>query len=159
MGSSTGILVQSCVMRHVLTHLHSPGNSSVLLGLRPLVVVGKGAAFSQADAQLRAFVEAAGAPFLATAMGRGVVPDSHPLSANAARSAALRGADVAIIFGARCVLHVLSAECRSCMSIPQAAADSASGLSGLHPVCSAPCISLHGAKYRNTLVWRTSWRR
>jgi len=68
---------------------------------RPLVVVGKGAAFSQADAQLRAFVEAAGAPFLATAMGRGVVPDSHPLSANAARSAALRGADVAIIFGAR----------------------------------------------------------
>lgn len=85
-------------------------DSSVLLRLRPLVVVGKGAAFSQADAQLRAFVEAAGAPFLATAMGRGVVPDSHPLSANAARSTALRGADVAIVFGARCVLRALSAD-------------------------------------------------
>ncbi len=71
---------------------------------RPLLVVGKGAAFSQADVQLRRLVDALGAPFLATAMGRGVVPDRHPLSANAARSTALRSADVAIIFGARCVM-------------------------------------------------------
>ena len=70
-------------------------------GCRPLVVVGKGAAFSQADDELRALVAATGLPFLATAMGRGVVPDSHAGAVNAARSAALRGADVVLIFGAR----------------------------------------------------------
>lgn len=68
---------------------------------RPLLVVGKGAALSQADAALRQLVDATGLPFLATAMGRGVVPDSHAGAVNAARSAALRGADVALIFGAR----------------------------------------------------------
>ena len=41
-------------------------------------------------------------PFLATAMGRGVVPDTHAGCANAARSMALANADVAIVFGARC---------------------------------------------------------
>ena len=65
-------------------------------------MIGKGAAYSQADGALRALVEASGVPFLATAMGRGVVPDSHPLNVNSARSAALRSADVAIVFGARC---------------------------------------------------------
>lgn len=116
------------------------------------MVVGKGAAFSQADAQLRGLIDATGLPFLATAMGRGVVSDSHgqvistsipttfvepwgmhncanghtctviqccsawcckldftsPFlvcicvqAVNAARSAALRGADVVLIFGAR----------------------------------------------------------
>lgn len=87
----------------------SSGHSSKLSPFagRPLVVIGKGAAFSQSDAQLRDFVSAAGVPFLATAMGRGVVPDNHQLCANAARSAALRGADVAIIFGARCIPPLL----------------------------------------------------
>ena len=65
------------------------------------MVLGKGAAFGQAEAQLRQFVEAAGLPFLATAMGRGVVPDDSPLCVNAARSMALAGADVALVFGAR----------------------------------------------------------
>lgn len=71
--------------------------------LRPLLVIGKGAAYSQADGALRALVESSCIPFLATAMGRGVVPDSHALNVNPARSAALAGADVAVIFGARCV--------------------------------------------------------
>ena len=69
---------------------------------RPLLVVGKGAALSQADTALRQLVDATGLPFLATAMGRGVVPDGHPGAVNAARSAALRGVDVALIIGARC---------------------------------------------------------
>lgn len=69
---------------------------------RPLVVIGKGAAYSQADAALRQLVDQAQLPFLATAMGRGVVPDTHAGSANAARSMALAKADVAIVFGARC---------------------------------------------------------
>ncbi len=65
------------------------------------MVIGKGASYSQADTALRAFVDATGLPFLATAMGRGVVPDSHDLNVNPARSAALAGADVALVFGAR----------------------------------------------------------
>ncbi len=63
----------------------------------------KGAAIAGADDQLRRFVDGAGLPFLATNMGRGVVPDSHLRNCNAARSTALAGADVAIIFGARFV--------------------------------------------------------
>jgi thiamine pyrophosphate-dependent acetolactate synthase large subunit-like protein len=68
---------------------------------RPLVVIGKGAGLGRAENGLRALVEAAGLPFLATAMGRGVVPDDSPLCVNAARSMALGQADVAIVFGAR----------------------------------------------------------
>jgi thiamine pyrophosphate-dependent acetolactate synthase large subunit-like protein len=75
---------------------------------RPLLVVGKGAALSQADVALRRLADATGLPFLATAMGRGVVPDDHPGAVNAARSAALRGADVALIFGARWDSAVIS---------------------------------------------------
>jgi 2-hydroxyacyl-CoA lyase 1 len=68
---------------------------------RPLVVLGKGAALGRAEEAVRKLVEAAGLPFLATAMGRGVVPDSSPLCANAARSMALGQADVALVVGAR----------------------------------------------------------
>ena len=64
-------------------------------------MVGKGAAYARADGALRGLVDLAGLPFLATAMGRGVVPDSHPGSVQAARSAALRGADVVLVVGAR----------------------------------------------------------
>ena len=68
---------------------------------RPLLVVGKGAACGQAEGPLRQLAEAAGLPFLATAMGRGVVPDDSPLCVNAARSMALAQADVALVVGAR----------------------------------------------------------
>jgi 2-hydroxyacyl-CoA lyase 1 len=68
---------------------------------RPLAVVGKGAAYARAEAPLRALVAATGLPFLATSMGRGVVPDEDARCANAARSAALAGADVALVFGGR----------------------------------------------------------
>eukprot|EP00887_Chlorella_sp_A99_P002168 scaffold21.g2168.t1 len=68
---------------------------------RPLVVIGKGAAVGQAEAELRELVARFGLPFLATSMGRGVVPDDSPLCANAARSAALAQADVALVVGAR----------------------------------------------------------
>jgi len=85
---------------------------------RPLLVVGKGAAYAQADAQLRALADATGVPVLATAMGRGVVPDSHPASVQAARSAALRGADVALVFGAR--RGPQSSSCLPSSSVPSA---------------------------------------
>ena len=86
------------------------------------MVVGKGAAFSQADAQLRRLIAATGLPFLATAMGRGVVPDGHACAVNAARSAALRGADIALIFGARCSAATCRIPVGACPELPAPAA-------------------------------------
>ncbi|MCW2649538.1 MAG: putative oxalyl-CoA decarboxylase [Mycobacterium sp.] len=68
---------------------------------RPLVVLGKGAAYAQADNQIRAFIEATGLPFLPMSMAKGLLPDYHPQSAAAARSLALRRADVVLLVGAR----------------------------------------------------------
>ena len=75
--------------------------TELLVACRPLLIVGKGAAYAQADAALTALADATGIPFLSTAMGRGVVPDSHASCVQAARSLALARADVAVIVGAR----------------------------------------------------------
>jgi oxalyl-CoA decarboxylase len=68
---------------------------------RPLLVLGKGAAYSQADKPIRAFIEATGVPFLPMSMAKGLLPDDHPQSVAAARSLALRRADVVMLVGAR----------------------------------------------------------
>jgi 2-hydroxyacyl-CoA lyase 1 len=68
---------------------------------RPLVVVGKGAAYSRAEDQVREFIERTQLPFLATPMGKGVMPDDHPLSAAPARSHILQNTDVVFLIGAR----------------------------------------------------------
>ena len=68
---------------------------------RPLVIVGKGMAWSRAEDEVRAFVERTQLPFLASPMGKGVVDDNHPLSVGAARSHALKEADVVFLMGAR----------------------------------------------------------
>ena len=68
---------------------------------RPLIVLGKGAAYSQADEEIRAFIEQTGTPFLPMSMAKGLLPDDHPLSAAAARSYVLQEADVVMLVGAR----------------------------------------------------------
>ena len=68
---------------------------------RPLIVVGKGAAYAKADKPIRAFVESTGIPFLPMSMAKGLLPDSHPQSVAAARSLALSRADVVLLVGAR----------------------------------------------------------
>jgi 2-hydroxyacyl-CoA lyase 1 len=68
---------------------------------RPLVVFGKGAAHARAEGAIKSLVESTGIPFLATPMGKGLLPDAHPLSAAAARSVAIGEADVALVVGAR----------------------------------------------------------
>ena len=68
---------------------------------RPLIVLGKGAAYAQADGVIRKFVEATGIPFLPMSMAKGLLPDSHPQSAAAARSLALARADTVLLVGAR----------------------------------------------------------
>jgi oxalyl-CoA decarboxylase len=68
---------------------------------RPLVVLGKGAAYARADETIREFVETTGIPYLPMSMAKGLLPDDHPQSAATARSLALRRADVVMLVGAR----------------------------------------------------------
>ena len=68
---------------------------------RPLVIVGKGAAYSRAEDEVREFIDKTQLPFLASPMGKGVVPDDHPLSVAPARSFALQNADLVFLMGAR----------------------------------------------------------
>ncbi len=68
---------------------------------RPLVIVGKGMAWSRAEEEVREFIERTQLPFLASPMGKGVIPDDHPLSVGAARTLALQQADVVFLMGAR----------------------------------------------------------
>jgi 2-hydroxyacyl-CoA lyase 1 len=68
---------------------------------RPLVVVGKGAAYAGASDEVREFIESTQLPFLASPMGKGVLPDDHPLSVAPARSHVLQNADLVLLMGAR----------------------------------------------------------
>jgi oxalyl-CoA decarboxylase len=68
---------------------------------RPLVVLGKGAAYSQAEDEVRAFLESTGLPYLPMSMAKGLLPDNHPQSVATARSLALARADVVMLVGAR----------------------------------------------------------
>src|SRR5262247_1716551 len=68
---------------------------------RPLIILGKGAAYAQADDAIRAFVEKSGAPFLPMSMGKGLLSDMHPQCAGAARSTVLKDSDVVMLIGAR----------------------------------------------------------
>jgi len=68
---------------------------------RPLAILGKGAAYARADAEIRSFIETTGIPFLPMSMAKGLLPDDHPQSAAAARSFAIGQADVVMVVGAR----------------------------------------------------------
>jgi oxalyl-CoA decarboxylase len=68
---------------------------------RPLIILGKGAAYAQADEAIRALVESSGIPFLPMSMAKGLLPDIHPQCAGAARSTVLKEADVVMLIGAR----------------------------------------------------------
>jgi oxalyl-CoA decarboxylase len=68
---------------------------------RPLILLGKGAAYARADADIRALVERTGIPYLPMSMAKGLLPDTHELSASAARSYVLAEADVVMLIGAR----------------------------------------------------------
>jgi oxalyl-CoA decarboxylase len=68
---------------------------------RPLIILGKGAAYAQADDMIKSLVEKSGIPFLPMSMAKGLLPDTHPQCAGAARSTVLRDADVVMMIGAR----------------------------------------------------------
>jgi 2-hydroxyacyl-CoA lyase 1 len=93
------------------THAPDDAVSAALDALKsaanPLVIVGKGMAWSRAEAEVRDFIERTQLPYLATPMGKGVVPDDHPLSVASARTYALQNADLIFLLGARLnwILH------------------------------------------------------
>ncbi|MBY8976080.1 oxalyl-CoA decarboxylase [Rhodobacteraceae bacterium NNCM2] len=68
---------------------------------KPLIILGKGAAYSQADELVKELVEKSGFPYLPMSMAKGLLPDTHPQSASAARSLVLKESDVVLMVGAR----------------------------------------------------------
>ncbi|MES2752173.1 MAG: oxalyl-CoA decarboxylase [Pseudomonadota bacterium] len=68
---------------------------------KPLIILGKGAAYAQADDAIRALVEKSGIPFLPMSMAKGLLSDTHPQCAGAARSTVLKDSDVVMLIGAR----------------------------------------------------------
>ena len=68
---------------------------------RPLIILGKGAAYSRADDEIKTLVEKSGIPYLPMSMAKGLLPDTHPQSAGAARSLVLKESDVVMLIGAR----------------------------------------------------------
>jgi oxalyl-CoA decarboxylase len=68
---------------------------------RPLIILGKGAAYAQADDALGSLIEKTGVPFLPMSMAKGILPDTHPQCAGAARSTVLKDSDVVMLIGAR----------------------------------------------------------
>lgn len=74
---------------------------------RPLVIVGKGAAYARAEVQIRQLIHQTNLPFIATPMGKGVVPDTARQCVAPARTLALQKADVVLLLGARLnwILH------------------------------------------------------
>jgi oxalyl-CoA decarboxylase len=68
---------------------------------KPLIILGKGAAYAQADSDIRSLVEKTGIPYLPMSMAKGLLPDTHEQCASAARSFVLPAADVVMLVGAR----------------------------------------------------------
>jgi oxalyl-CoA decarboxylase len=68
---------------------------------KPLILLGKGAAYAQCDADIKALVERTGIPYLGMSMAKGLLPDTHEQAAGAARSYVLPEADVVVLVGAR----------------------------------------------------------
>src|SRR6202162_717100 len=68
---------------------------------KPLIVLGKGAAYAQADAEIKSLIEKTGIPYLPMSMAKGLLPDTHEQCAAAARSYVLPEADVVMLVGAR----------------------------------------------------------
>ncbi|KAF6207624.1 hypothetical protein GE061_016071 [Apolygus lucorum] len=68
---------------------------------KPLVIIGKGAAYDRSEKSVFDLVHHTGLPWLPTPMGKGVMPDVHHGSVAKARTLALQEADVILLLGAR----------------------------------------------------------
>lgn len=68
---------------------------------KPVILLGKGAAYAKAEKQVLDLVESTNIPYQAMSMAKGLIPDTNEHSAAAARSLALGQADVVLLIGAR----------------------------------------------------------
>ena len=68
---------------------------------KPLIILGKGAAYAQADDAIKELVEKSGIPYIAMSMAKGLLPDTHDQYAGAARSLVLKESDAVLMIGAR----------------------------------------------------------
>ncbi|MDD6894205.1 MAG: oxalyl-CoA decarboxylase [Lactobacillus sp.] len=68
---------------------------------KPLIILGKGAAYAQSEKLVQKLVADTDIPFLPMSMAKGLISDEDKHSAAAARSLSLSGADVVILIGAR----------------------------------------------------------
>jgi oxalyl-CoA decarboxylase len=101
-GAATLFKVVEPIPRYIPTPDSVERALSLLAGAkRPLIILGKGAAYAQADADIRSFIEKTGIPYLPMSMAKGLLPDDHPQSASTARSLILSQADVVMLIGAR----------------------------------------------------------
>jgi len=66
---------------------------------RPAIMAGNGLYWARAEGALRALAEAAGIPVFLNGLARGCLPADHELFFSRARSAGLKGADVALVIG------------------------------------------------------------
>jgi len=80
----------------------------------PVVIAGSGAWYSGAEEELTSFVEKTGVPAFTSSLGRGTIPDTHPLCFESslairpgAAFAALAGSDLVIFLGSRMGLFYL----------------------------------------------------
>ncbi len=68
---------------------------------RPAILLGKGAAYAQAEDKIKTLVETYKIPYLAMSMAKGLLPDNGEYSALSCRSTIMEQADVTIVIGAR----------------------------------------------------------
>lgn len=68
---------------------------------RPAILLGKGAAYAQADDKIKELIETYGIPYLPMSMAKGLMPDNGELSALSCRSTIMQQADVVMVIGAR----------------------------------------------------------
>src|ERR671911_2235986 len=66
---------------------------------RPAIMAGSNTYWGHGEAELRALAEKLGVPVFLNGMGRGCLPADHELFFSRARSAGLKGADVALVVG------------------------------------------------------------
>lgn len=57
---------------------------------RPLVIIGKGCAYAQAEKEINTLINTLKIPFLPTPMGKGVIDDDSEFCVNSARSKLLK---------------------------------------------------------------------
>ena len=100
---------------------------------RPLIILGKGAAYAQADDDIRALVEKSGMPYLPMSMAKGLLPDTHPQSASAARSLVLKESDVVVL---------IVDDVAGCGLSTRVAAEAGEAFAVVHHTCAALTYSI-----------------